>query len=351
MLAAFVTGPEQFELRLTSPPPLAAGLVRLAVSACGICGSNLHAWRHPDLTISNDASPQPGAAGHEIAAVVEEVGLGVTAWAPGDRVVVEPNLTGACRRCDACRSGRYWFCTNRSGPPIWGFSEQMVVPVDCLYRIPAGVSDDVATLVEPLACTVHAVRQSTSALSGEGRIDGVGVAVLGAGVAGLLAVTAAQHLGAGHVAVLARYDHQAAVAGRLGADLVVRSDDPGHVDTLRSLRPGLVIEAVGGSADTLGTALRIVAPAGEVAVLGLFDEPQEFDARRAVFRETRIFFPVTYSETSGTHDFEVALEIAAGHMGVLEQLASHRFDLDSIGAAFRTAADKNTGALRVVVTP
>jgi threonine dehydrogenase-like Zn-dependent dehydrogenase len=351
MRAAFVTGPEQLEVRPTTPPPLSEGLVRLAVSACGICGSNLHAWRHPDLAISKDPAPEPGAAGHEIAAVVEDVAPGVTAWEPGDRVVVEPNLTGACHQCDACRSGRFWFCRNRSLTPIWGFSEQMVVPANCLFPIPAGVSDDVATLVEPLACAVHAVRQSASAQRKGGRIDGVGVVVLGAGVAGLLAAAAAQHLGAGHVAVLARYDHQATAAERLGADLVVRADDPAHIDALRTLRPEFVIEAVGGSADTLGTALRIVAPAGEIAVLGLFDEPQEFDARRAVFRETRIFFPVTYGETSGIHDFEVALEIAAGRTEVLAQLASHHFDLDSIDIAFRTAADKQTGALRVVVAP
>jgi threonine dehydrogenase-like Zn-dependent dehydrogenase len=350
MRAAFVTGPERLEVRTTVRPPLTSGLVRLTVSACGICGSNLHAWRHPDLAISAEAIPEPGAAGHEIAAKVREVASGVTAWEPGDRVVVEPNLTGACRRCDPCKSGRYWFCRNRSATPVWGFSDEMVVPADCLFRIPHAVSDDVATLVEPLACAVHAVRQSTSALTGGGRIAGVGVAVLGAGVTGILAAVAARHHGAGHVAVLARYDHQAAAAEGAGADLVVRTEEPEHISVLRDLRPGLVIEAVGGSADTLGTALKIVAPGGEVAVLGLFDHPQEFDARRAVFRETRMSFPVTYGETSGRHDFEVALEIVASRVDMLERLASHHFNLDSIDLAFRTAADKLTGALRVVVT-
>lgn len=350
MRAAFVTGPQQLEVRTTVRPPLSSGLVRLRVSACGICGSNLHAWRHPDLAISSEAVPEPGAAGHEIAAKVQEVASGVTAWEPGDRVVVEPNLTGACRSCDPCKSGRYWFCRNRSATPVWGFSDEMVVPADCLYRIPDAVSDDVATLVEPLACAVHAVRQSTSALAGGGRIDGVGVAVLGAGVTGILAAVAARHHGASHVAVLARYDHQAAAAERAGADLVIRTEEPDHISVLKDLRPALVIEAVGGSADTLGIALRIVAPAGEVAVLGLFDHPQEFDARRAVFRETRMSFPVTYGESSGRHDFEVALEIVAARVDMLQRLASHHFDLDSIDLAFRTAADKLTGALRVVVT-
>jgi threonine dehydrogenase-like Zn-dependent dehydrogenase len=185
----------------------------------------------------------------------------------------------------------------------------------------------------------------------DGRIDEVGVVVIGAGVGGLMAAVAARHHGAGHVAVVARYEHQAAAAESVGADLVVEADDEQLVGRLRDLRPELVMEAVGGSADTLATALRVVAPAGEIAVLGLFDEPQRFDARRAVFRETRMFFPVTYGQTAGVHDFEVALEILAAQVDVLAPLASHRFGLDDIGAAFRTAADKRTGALRVVVTP
>jgi threonine dehydrogenase-like Zn-dependent dehydrogenase len=351
MRAAFLTGPEQLEVLATEPPPLDAGMVRLKVVGCGICGSNLHAWRHPDLAITKEAGPEPGAAGHEIAAIVESPAEDVTSWRPGDRVVVEPNLTGACRSCGSCRSGRYWFCRERSGTPVWGFSEGMVVPADSLFPIPDHVPDEVATLVEPLACTVHAVRESTSALRRGGRIDDAGVIVIGAGVTGLLAAVAAHHHGARHVTVVARYDHQARAAEDVGADLVVMADDARLVERLRDLRSELVVEAVGGSADTLATALRVVAPTGEVAVLGLFDEPQVLDARRAVFRETRIYFPVTYGHTSGTHDFEIALDIIATRTDPLGRLATHRFALDDIATAFSTAADKRSGALRVVVTP
>jgi threonine dehydrogenase-like Zn-dependent dehydrogenase len=64
-----------------------------------------------------------------------------------------------------------------------------------------------------------------------------------------------------------------------------------------------------------------------------------------------MFFPVTYGEMAGIHDFDVALEILETRVDVLEPLASHRFGLDDIGVAFSTAADKKTGALRVIVTP
>jgi threonine dehydrogenase-like Zn-dependent dehydrogenase len=175
--------------------------------------------------------------------------------------------------------------------------------------------------------------------------------VLGGGVAGLLAAVAARHHGASHVTVVARYGHQSTAAESIEADLVVAADDDRLIDLLRDSRPELVIEAVGGSAETVDLALRVVAPAGEVAVLGLFDQPQVFDARRAVFREIRLFFPVTYSVTDGVHDFEVALEIVAPRAEMLERLISHRFDLDDIDMAFRTAADKTSGALRVVVRP
>lgn len=351
MRAAVLSGPGRLEVRDVGSPPLAAGMVRLAVTACGICGSNLHEWRDPSHGISVGGEPQPGATGHEIAAKVVDRAAGVTRWEPGDRVVVEPNLTGACLQCDQCTSGRYWFCRNRSGVPVWGFSEEMVVPQDSLYDIPDGVSDQVATLVEPLACAVHAVRRSSTALGGGGRLDDVPVVVLGGGVAGLLAAVAARYHGARDVSVVARYGHQASAAQSVGANLVVTADDDDLVATLRDLRPGLVIEAVGGSADTLDLALRVVAPSGEVVVLGLFDAPQVFDARRAVFREIRMFFPVTYGVADGIHDFDVALGIAASKGELLERLISHTFDLEDVDGAFRTAADKTSGALRVVVVP
>jgi L-iditol 2-dehydrogenase len=340
--AATIAGPEHLTLTEVALGPPASGEVMIDVAACGICGSNLHEWRSPEQRI--DASAAPGATGHEVTGIVLQGGEG-SPFEPGALVVVEPNLVTACGVCPACAAGAAWFCRTRRATATWGFADRMVVPARAAFPVPAGVDPAVATLVEPAACGVHAVRGSAKAQAG--RIDGLSVAVIGAGVGGLLAAAAARYLGAGTVAVVARHPHQAEAAQALGADEVITDD--AAADRLRLLRPQFVIEAVGGTADTLRLAAAVVAPRGEIAVLGLFDEPQVIDARRAVYRELRLWFPVTYGLQDGIHDFEVAIDMLAA--GGWDHLITHRLPLDEVDVAFRTAADKRNASLRVVVTP
>jgi 2-desacetyl-2-hydroxyethyl bacteriochlorophyllide A dehydrogenase len=342
MRAAFLTGPRTLELRETDLPAAGDDQVLVRVVGCGICGSDLHGWTHPELTIVAGDGPVPGFSGHEI--VAEPID------APGSLVALEPNRLTACGECATCVVGAAWFCRTRTPTPSFGFAEQLVVPVSSMFRIPASVRPVTATLVEPLACAVHTVRASSTARSA-GRIDGAKVAVLGSGVTGLLTIAAATRLGASEVVATARHPHQADAARRMGAAEVLV---PGGEDTekkLRAFRPEFVVEAVGGKADTLSLAMKVAAPRGEVAVFGLFDEPQSVNLRRATYKELRLFFPVTYSVTDGVHDFEVAIDILADSGLDFDPLISHTFPLDEVDEAFRTAANKRSGALRVVVTP
>lgn len=323
MRAARLSGPRRLEMVDVELPAPGPGEVILKVEACGVCGSNLHEWRSPERSIDPAGAGAPGAVGHEIAGRVD-----------GDLVVVEPNLATACGACPACTDGVAWFCRTRRRLPSWGFAERMVVPARATFRVPPGIHPETATLAEPLACGVHALRFSRPAAR---------VGVVGAGVTGLLTAAAARHLGAEAVAVVARHPHQAAAAQALGAEVV----DAGE---LRRFRPGLVIEAVGGSADTLRLAMDAVAPRGEVAVLGLFDDQQRIDARRATYRELRLWFPVTYAELDDVHDLAVALDLLA-RPDPWESLVTDRFPLTRTADAFQAAADKRDGVLRVVVQP
>ena len=345
MKAAVIDGVRDITLTDVDLPAPAPGSDEelVSITACGVCGSNVTNWRDPSFAIDASGGRQPGAAGHEISAVVERTGA---------RVIIEPNRAGGCGSCAACAAGRAWFCRNRRTVPVWGFAEGMVVRSAALFELPDNVDPHTAVLIEPLSCTVHAIRHSWTATAAGGRVDGKRVAVLGAGLSGLLASTAARWLGAEQVAVLARHDHQADWAARLGADVVVRdADDAEARAELKAFRPDLVVEAVGGASDTFGLAVDVVAAPGEVSVLGLYDKPQQLDVRRAAVRETRLFFPITYGELDGVHDFEVAIDVVARSGLPLDGLVTHRFGLDDIAEAFETAADKSQGSLRVVITP
>ena len=347
---AVITGPEMLEVRDLSLPQPGADDVLVAVEACGICGSNLHEWRHPDRRLTAGAEPAPGAAGHEVVARVLAADVS-SGWSPGDRAVIEPNRVTACGRCTSCVEGVAWFCRDRREVPSWGFATHMVVPRRSLFPVPEGLPADVATLVEPTACVVHALRHSWSASRLLWRLDDLNVTILGAGVTGLLAIAAARYLGARSIAITARHPQQVRAAAALGADLVIDASGGDVVDRLRAHGADVTLEAVGGRADTFDLACRTTAARGEVVVLGLFDAPVTIDARRAVFRELRTFFPVTYATLDGIHDFEVALAVLAGLGGTAGELVTHRFPLDAVSEAFSAAATKRDGALRVLVTP
>ena len=345
MLAVTLDGPRETTLRPVALPRPGAGEVEIAVRACGICGSNVHGWADPALAVQRDGAARPGAAGHEVAGEVTRVGAGVIGLSPGQQVCLQPTLATGCAQCTACRAGRAWFCRHQRDLVAWGFAQAMVVPARSLLRPSAPLAPEVLTLAEPLACAVHALRASwTGSTAG---IAGRHVAVIGAGVAGLLVVAAARDLGAGTVTAVARHPQQAAAANALGADCVLAGPDRGAV---RSLHADLVVEAVGGRADTLAVALSAVARGGEVVVLGLFDRPQTFDARTAVLREIRMFFPVTYGTQGGVTDFQLALDLLVREQDRLAGLVTHRLPLDRVDEAFALAADKSSGALRVVVT-
>lgn len=339
MRAAYLTGERSFELRDVDLPEGPTGHVEVEVLACGVCGSDLHSWNHPELNITGATDPIAGFTGHEIVVEYE------------DRyAAIEPNRLTACGECEHCQVGASWFCRNRTGAGTFGYAETMRVPLWSLFPLPTPVPPQLGTLVEPLACAVHTIR--FSATSGQtARIDGAKVAIIGAGVTGLFTVAAAKALGASHVAISARHPHQQEAAMTMGADQVIDARDDTAEKELRAVGADLVVECVGGTAPTLEVAVKAVKVRGEVAVFGVFDVPQQLDVRRASFKELRMFFPITYAVRHGLHDFDIAIEMLAAEPHRYASLVTHAFGLDDIDEAFATAADKSSGAIRVVVQP
>jgi 2-desacetyl-2-hydroxyethyl bacteriochlorophyllide A dehydrogenase len=309
------------------------GEVELRVTRCGICGSDLHFFHGKALL--------PAACpGHEISAVVERVGEGVSQWEAGDEVVVEP--IARCGRCDRCVQGDYHLCPYVQLFGIHlpgGMADTMVVPQYCLYRLPAGLGPEIGAMAEPLAVGVHAAR-----LGNVGR--GSRVLVLGAGAVGLLAAVACKHLGADDVAITARHDHQKRMATTLGCDQVL---DPAAVGAIEG-EPSVVIETVGGSASTIEDGMLALAKGGSLIVIGLFDQPLTIDPLTLIVKEAHLVGCMVYNRPGRSADFEVALEILAGRKAELAGLVTHTFAIDDVQAAFETASDKRSGAIKVLLS-
>lgn len=344
--AAVSRGARALELDRIELPPPGAGDIVVEVAACGICATNLHGWAEPDRALRG--SELPGAHGHEVSGVVTFAGDDVRNVGRGDRVCLEPSLACSCGTCSPCLAGHPLSCRSKSTLPVWGFADAIVVPARGVVALPAEVDLELACLAEPLASAIHGIRHSWTASTG-GRIDGMRVAVIGAGTMGLMASLAARRLGAAEVTVVARHEHQARAAAMLGVDHVL--DD--HADvarTIRRLRPQLVVEAAGGRGPTLETAFSAVDRDGEVVVVGLFDDLRPLDVSSAVLRNLRAFFAAAYGTRDGVSDFSIALELLADATA-LGQLITHRFPLDEVDEAFRLAGDRTAGSLRVVVLP
>ncbi len=338
--AAVLRAARRLELETIELDPPAPGKVRVSVRACGICASNLNLWERGPKTGAQAA----GAAGHEIAATIESVGEGVSGLSRGDLVCIEPNLATACGSCPACRSGHALHCQDPERLPAWGFAERMIVPAAGAIKVSPDLEPVTVSLVEPLACALHALRGSPTVGPDLRLTRPARFAVIGAGALGLLTAFTARWVGAEDVAIVARYRHQAALAERLGATEILTAG------ALADFRPDVVVIAAGGSGSQLSSAVDAVSPGGEIVVLGMLTGPQPFNLRRAGFREVRIRFAMSYAGAGARSDFAAARDLL-GQSDELATLITHRRPLAAIQEAFVTAADRRAGAVRVVVEP
>jgi threonine dehydrogenase-like Zn-dependent dehydrogenase len=319
------------ELVDEEPGPLESGWVRLQVEACGICGSDLHFW-HRQVRPAVGTSP-----GHELAGIVVDGPVGLA----DVRYAVSPNVT--CGTCAFCVAGRTNLC-GRGGPGLGlgrhgGLAELVDAPLANLAPIPDGVDAVTASLTEPLAVTVRGV--GLARVSAEDR-----VLVLGAGTIGLCAALVARDRAA-EVAITARHPHQRAAAERLGVTVL---DEADAIEWGKQVRPEVVIESVGGTADTLTDAIRVVARGGRIALLGSFSEPKSVNLQRLLMKEVALLGSFCYGSDEEGPEFSTAARLTARWHGELAGLTTHQLPLEDVGDAFRTADDKSTGAIKVTVT-
>jgi L-iditol 2-dehydrogenase len=174
MRALVSEGPERLALREVATPRPGPGEVLVRVLVALTCATDLKLVRrgHPKI-------PFPLTLGHEFAGVVEVAGSGAP-FAPGERVTSA--VSGPCGRCDDCRRGRENLCATAFERPLFGaFADFLLVPErivkNGLRRLPPGLSDEAAALLDPLASVVHALSR-VKALDGE---DGEDVLVVGTG--------------------------------------------------------------------------------------------------------------------------------------------------------------------------
>jgi 2-desacetyl-2-hydroxyethyl bacteriochlorophyllide A dehydrogenase len=279
MRAIVIDRPGDVGLGTLAEPTLSPGDVMLRVQTVGFCGSDLNTFRGLNPLVS-----YPRVPGHEVAGIVEAVGIDVPIPpALGAEVTVLPYT--ACGECSACRHGRVNTCRNNQTLGVQrdgALTERIAVPWKSIIRA-EGLNRRELALVEPLAVGFHAVARGRVA-------PGDVVAVIGAGAVGLGAVAGAARVGATVIAVDVD-DRKLATARRAGATHVVNGRTDTLHERLQALTagdgPDVVIEAV-GLPDTFVSAVTEVAVAGRVVYIGYAKAPVSFDTTQFVRKELDI---------------------------------------------------------------
>jgi L-iditol 2-dehydrogenase len=173
------------------------------------------------------------------------------------------------------------------------------------------------------------------------------VLVLGAGSIGLLAALVARDRAA-NVAITARHPHQRAVAERLGVTVV---DEADAIAWGKAHRPDVVIESVGGTADTISDAIRVVGRGGRIVMLGAFGEPKLVDLQRMMMKEVALLASYCYGRGDREAEFVTAARLTGRWTDELAALTTHQFPLEQVRHAFDTAEDKSSGAIKVTLVP
>jgi L-iditol 2-dehydrogenase len=339
----------EIEIEERPIPDPGPGQVLIEVSAVGVCGSDVH-WftegRIGELVVDG-----PLVLGHEAAGVVRGLGPGVSRLSVGQRVALEPGVP--CRRCRACRSGRYNLCPDIrffATPPVDGaFARYVVHDEDFAHPLPDHVSDDSGALLEPLSVAIWATWKA-------GISVGDRVLVTGAGPIGLLVTAVAKAAGAVEVVVSDTQPARLPLAAKMGATSVIDSSATSGTGTacsptangpgpLATLDADVLVECSGAAA-ALEAGLRGLRGGARAVVVGMSSESHTAVPLSLLQRkEIELTGTFRYANT-----YPAAISMASTGAVDLDQLVTGHYSLAQVEDALQ-AGRRDPLAVKPVVLP
>jgi 2-desacetyl-2-hydroxyethyl bacteriochlorophyllide A dehydrogenase len=317
------------------PTPLQDGAVRVRIEAVGICGSDvaLMAGKHPYAVY-------PVVPGHELGGTVIDAGPG-TDFAPDQRVAIRPTLS--CGHCTACQAGRTNHCPDVRVLGVHldgGMADEIVLPENLLFSVSGIMNSELAAMVEPTAVAVHLCHRA-------GIEAGNSVAIIGAGVIGMLAMQIARAWDAGTILAVDRLPQRLEIARKLGADIVV---DNRREDTQKAAQKvcpdgfDVVLELVGRE-ETLSDAVEMVRRGGTITMVALAHHPVTFNFEPVYRKEITLQSTRLYVDS----DIEEAISLLASGQVDPGPLITHRLPLSQAAEAMALLTDHPEQAIKVLL--
>lgn len=348
MDAVVLHGIGQLKREQIPTPKLRPGTVRVRIGFCGVCGSDI------PRCFEKGTYHFPTVCGHEFAGTVESAADDVMEWKKGDRVTVFPLLW--CGKCPACEVGKYAQCLDYDylgSRSDGGFAEYVIAPTRNLLRVPDNVSLEVASMTEPTAVALHALRRANR------NVFGADVAVFGAGPIGLLVAQWARAMGASSILLFDLVPAKLELARKLGFTQVFNSKDADPLKVIDQHTKGLgvqiAIEAAGVPA-TLNTAIAATRRGGCTVILGNPSADVTIPARlisQAMRREIDLAgtWNSDYSPSGSNDDWHLVMDAFATGKIDPSPLITHSVGLDKAIAALEMMRDRKEFFAKVLIHP
>lgn len=316
MKAVVYYGIHDVKVNAFQEPPMHDDCVKIAVSYCGLCGTDIHKYNGKGG--SRPVIP-PVVLGHEASGIVVDMGKDVTGFAIGDRVTVDPNW--CCNGCYFCKNDMPHMCENARGV-VKGFAEYICPPQENVYKIPDSLSLRHAALAEPLACCIHGMDLLDVKL-------GDTVLIVGLGSIGTMMLQLCKAASAANIIVVEPIKEKEALAKRLGATLFI---DPTTQDVNETIKnAGIknvdkVMECV-GLKRTIENALEYAGKCATVMLFGLGDpeKPAAFNQYAAFQKEVTIKVSFVNPRTT-----ERAIKLLAANAIDCEAIISKMMSMEEV---------------------
>lgn len=331
-MKALVTAAHQLFEYVDVPDPVPGpDDVLVRVEAVGICGTDLHSYRHADRR-----KQFPAIWGHEPAGTI------VGGERDGQRVAINPIQW--CGVCDSCLNGRNQLCRSRRvmslGPTQGAFADYVAVPGRNAIEMAPGVDSRHAALAEPIAVGHHGVVLGARLLTKP--IAAARCLVIGGGAIGIGACLSIRMQAAAGLTLAEPF----AQRRRLIEDLEgIEAVDPVDLPKLSDAGFDLVIDAVGSGASRKA-ALASIAIGGVIVHLGLADEEPGFDFREATLREVALLGAYGYRPTEFA---EIVAAMGQGRLGTLRWADAE--PLSAGAEVFAALATSQRSSLRTLLIP
>jgi L-iditol 2-dehydrogenase len=336
MLQAVMTKPGNIEFRDVPVPEVKPNQVKVKMKCIGVCGSDIHVnhGKHP-------YTGYPVVQGHEVSAVVVEIGEDVTNVRVGDAVTIQPQVV--CGKCYPCTHGMYNDCESLK---VMGFqttgmaSEYFVADAEKVLILPAGMSFEHGAMIEPLAVAVHAVRRY-------GDVRGKGVLVLGGGPIGNLVAQTAKAMGASKVLLSELSAYRLETAEKCGISTVnpVKKGLKEAInESFGSDGADVIFECIGINA-TMKQAIEYARKGSDIIVVGVFAELGTINMGFIQDHELRLIGTAMYR----VEDYKKAIELVSSGLIEFDALITDRVAFKEYSKAYQIIDEQKDKSMKVII--